>query len=342
MESLGAVGVGDDDQSIVADSLVFADMRGITTHGVSKLPVYVRRIRSGGIDPAARPECLRTRGALACVDGHNGLGQVSATAAMSLAIQLALSHGVGVAVVRNSNHFGAAAYFALMAASRDLIGVAISNANPTMAPWGGADALLGTNPIAIAVPTGGEFPLVLDMACSTVSRGRIIQAARDGEPIPPEWAFDQDGNPTTDATRALAGRMAPLGGPKGSGLAAMVDVLSGVLSGASFLSSVGPLYEDLNRPQGVGHLLAAINVNDIMPLGEFRKRMSDFVDQIRGCRPAREGEPVYLPGEPEILSERRCLTEGVPLGRETLRELDDMAAEIGVAPLSAALRRAQS
>ncbi|HHY47399.1 MAG TPA: Ldh family oxidoreductase, partial [Firmicutes bacterium] len=263
MEALAAVGAGDEEQSIVADSLLFADMRGITSHGVSKLPVYIKRVLAGSINPKAKPECVVSRGYVACIDGHNAFGQVAASVAMRHAIMLALSGGVGVVVVRNSNHFGAAGYFALMAASRNLIGVALSNANPTMAPWGGSRLLLGTNPIAIAVPTGDECPFVLDLACSTVSRGRIIEAARLGRPIPPGWALDKNGNPTTDPQEALRGQMAPLGGVKGSGLAEAVDILSGVLSGARFLSSVGPLYQDLDKPQGVGHFFAAVNVADI-------------------------------------------------------------------------------
>ncbi len=340
METLAASGLGDEEQSIVADSLLFADMRGIATHGVSKLPVYIRRVFAGSLDPKAKPECIRSCGALACIDGHNGFGQVSASFGMRHAIMLALSNGVGVAVVRNSNHFGAAGYFAVMAASRNLVGFALSNANPTMAPWGGARPLIGTNPIAVAVPTGNECLFVLDLACSTVARGKIIEAARLGLPIPAGWALDRDGNPTTDVQEALGGLVAPLGGVKGSALAETVDILSGVLSGAGFLSSVGHLYQGLDRPQGVGHFLAALNIADIMPVEDFKSRMKAFIDQIRSCPPVREGEAVYYPGELELASERRCLREGVPLSDEVLADLDTMAAGIGIVSLSERLRQA--
>ena len=218
----------------VARSLLAANLRGVDTHGMTRLPIYVERLRAGLINGRVSGTVVAEGPTTAVFDGENGLGQVVGTKGMQLAIAKAESAGVGFVTVRNSNHYGTAAYYAMMALAHDMIGVSITNSPPLMAPWGGRKGFLGTNPLSIAVPAGEERPFVFDMATSVVARGAVILAAKRGDAIPPTWAMNKDGEPTTDAKAALEGAVLPLGGHKGFGLAMAIDILAGVLAGGPF------------------------------------------------------------------------------------------------------------
>ena len=248
---------------------VKAELRGVDSHGLVRLPVYAQRIQSRVVNARPKVRVVSTTGAAALVDGDNGLGPVVGAHAMDVALDLARQHGTGFVGVRRSNHFGPAAYYVEKAIAAQCIGVAISNAPPNMAPFGGRTRFLGTNPLAIGIPAGRESPLIFDASTSVVARGKIIVAAQTGKAIPEGWALDPEGHPTTDARLALAGAVLPFGGPKGSALSFIIDIACGVMTGAAFASHLNTL-EDLSAVQNVGHVLAAVRTDLFMSDDDFR------------------------------------------------------------------------
>lgn len=323
------VGVPSAEAKVAVDNLIEADLRGVDTHGVTRIAIYIERLQSGAVKARPQMKILRETPVSALLDGDHGLGQVVSARAMEIAIQKARAGVVGLVGVRNSTHNGALAHFAMMAVKEDLIGIALTNTVPLMAPTGGNEAMIGNNPFAIAAPAGKEKPVVFDMACSIAARGKIILAAKKGEKIPLGWAIDKDGLPTEDAQAALEGLILPVGGHKGYGLALMVDVLSGVLTGANFGPGVGPLY---NNPgvQGIGHLLAAINIEAFMPLDEFKARMDRMIRDLKNCKKAKGTTEIFLPGEIEMGIEARRRREGIPLSRAVYDELCALGRRLGI------------
>lgn len=323
-------GVRAEDATVLADCLMYAELSGIGTHGVSRLGIYIERIKRGLIDPRGQPQVVREATAAAVVDANGCLGQVAGAFAMRKAMELAHRHGIGAATVKHSQHFGAAGYYCKLAADDELIGISLTNSEPAMAPWGSYQPYLGTNPIALGCPTDRDFPIIIDLATSHAARGNIIAAARRGEPIPEGWALDASGEPTTDAEAALVGSVLPLGGVKGYALALLVDLLSGVLSGAGFGTGVRSMYKDLTRPADVGHFFAAIDPGAFMPIEEFRERTEAIVEEIHGKPPAPGFEAVNVPGEIEF--RRRCAraVEGIPLTADVVNTLCNLADEAGI------------
>lgn len=313
----------------VASCLVKADLRGIDSHGLVRLPVYARRLAAGVVN--ARPTIRRQRAApaAALIDGDNGLGPVVGSSAMEAAVDLARGHGVGFVGVRASNHFGAAAYYVERAVAQGCIAMAISNAPPNMAPYGGRVRFLGTNPLAIGIPAGAEDPLIFDASTSVVARGKIIVAAQEGEAIPDGWALDPDGYPTTDAAQALAGAMLPFGGAKGSAISFLIDVVCGVMTGAAFAVHLNTL-EDLTSVQNVGHVFAAIRPDLFMPADAFRARMDEILRMLKQSPPAPGNERVLLPGEIETANERQYRRTGVPLRPAVIAQLADLGHPLKV------------
>lgn len=329
-----AAGMPDEDARLSAEQLVTADLRGVESHGVVRMPIYIERLRRGVTAP--RPQCriVRETAGTAVFDGGNAMGQVAGQRAMELAVRKAKGHGDPVFVsVRNSNHFGAAAWFAEIATRSQMIGFAFTIGGINhMVPWGGAEAMLGNNPFAIAFPVRGEAPIVLDMACSVAARGKIIVAAKEGRPIPPDWAVDQDGRPTTDAQAALGGFVAPVGGPKGYALTLAIGLLSTMLSGAFFGSEVTHMYDDLESPQNIGHLFGVLPVAAFEEMGIYFDRIAKAGSDVRGVRRAPGVERIHLPGEREALLARRRRAEGIPVGVETWRDLAALAEPAGLKP----------
>ena len=318
-----------EDAREVAGCLIKAELRGIDSHGMVRLPVYARRIQAGVVK--ARPSVsIRPSGATAAlVDGDNGLGPVVGYRAMNAALELAQAHGTGFVGVCHSNHFGAAAYYVEKAIEQDCIGLAISNAPPNMAPFGGRQRFLGTNPIAIGIPAGKESPLIFDASTSVVARGKIIVAAHRKQPIPEGWAIDPEGLPTTDADQALAGAVLPFGGAKGSAISFIVDILCGVLTGASFAVHLNTL-ENLNAVQNVGHVFAAIRTGIFLSTDEFKQRMDAILGMLRASPAAPGLERVLLPGEIEARHEARNREQGIPLADEIAVQLARLGEEAGV------------
>jgi len=327
IEILRGLKASEDEAALVAESLVQADMRGIDTHGVHFLTLLARRVDAGMIQIPTRVAVVKDEGAIAHLDGQDGLGQVAARRAMELCIQKAKAFGVGTVFVRNTNHVGILAFYGLMAAKQNMVGIAMCNAAASIAPWGGTRPFFGTNPMSIAIPGGSRDPVVLDMASSVVARGKIRRAERQRESIPPGWAFDESGSPTTDAAAAMKGTLMPIGGPKGYGLALMIDLLSGLLSGSLYGPQVKTFHEPLG-PTGVGMCAMAIDVSRFMPLEQFSAILQGHLDHIRASEKAPGVARIYLPGEIEAEKAQKAARDGVDVSEATVRGLDELLARV--------------
>lgn len=313
---------------VIADSLVDANVIGVDSHGVTRLADYLKRLDDGIINRRTIMERIRENETIALFDANNGWGQYAGKIAMFEAIKKAKRYGISAVGVMNSNHFGTASYFTKMAAEEDCIGIAMCNTTPIMVAWGSSEPTLGTNPLSIAVPTN-KYPVVLDMATSNAARGKINLAAKKGEEIPLGWAITKDGKNTTNAVEALEGFLLPLG-PKGSGLAMMIDILSGVLTGALFGRDIPRMYDD-KEPQRLGHLFIAIHVESFMDMETFKQRMESRIEQTLTSKPAEGFEKVYMPGDIEQLNAEKHMLTGLTLPRAIYEELKELGNQFGVA-----------
>lgn len=331
-DCLRACSVGDGDAELVAASVVEAELEGQASHGLIRLPMYCRRLRSGLIDPAASPVVVREMAAVATLDARNCLGPVSARRAVELAVAKAAGAGAGICAVRNGNHLGALAFHLREPARRSgFLLLGFSNSSPGLAPPGGKRPLLGTNPIAAAVPVAGEDPVVIDMATSQVARGRVMKALHLGQSIPSDWAVDSGGRPTADPAAALEGWMQPMGGPKGFALALLVEALTGVLADSGVGPEVGGNYVQTDRESRVGHCFIAL---DPSAFGDgFAERMGRLVADIRAVEPVDPSQPVRVPGDRRRLERLKLERDGVQLAPPVVVELNRLAAELSVAPL---------
>jgi len=313
-------GMNREDSGWLAESLVMADLRGVHSHGVLRVPEYVEKLLARGVDPKGRPRIVKDNGAALVIDGCNSMGQIGAAFAMRHAIERARSANLGAAAVRGSNHCGAMFAYAMMALPEDMIGIATTNALPTMAPWGGKDKIVGINPMAVAIPAGQEAPIVLDSAFSYSSHGKIRVFHQKGYPIPPAWAFDEDGVPTTDTSKAIRGLLQPIGEYKGVGLAIVMGILSSLLSGAGYGLESGNMVDGAVAGKD-GHFFLAIRVAAFEKPEIFRRRVDGIIAEIRNSRPADASAALYAPGGLEAETEARYRREGIPLNEETLSGL---------------------
>ena len=323
------LGLPRDDANLLADSLVQADLWGHQSHGVMRTFWYARRLQTGAMQANTNTELAVDAGAIAVIDGHDGVGQVIAARAMRQAIGRAKQHGIGAVAVRNSGHFGTAMYFTRMATDAGCIGFLSTNASPAMAPWGGREKMVGTNPWSIAAPAGQYAPMMLDIANTAAARGKLYLARQRGEPIPPDWAIDADGRPTTDAAAGIAGTILPLAGHKGFAIATMMDVLSGVLSGGCFGADVVGPYAPEGR-SGVGHLAMALNIEAFRPVPAFEADMERLIASIKNAPRAAEADEIFYPGELESRAEERQRRDGIVIPDDTRAELDAAADALGV------------
>ncbi|GAA2173910.1 Ldh family oxidoreductase [Agrococcus versicolor] len=322
---LAAWGFAPDDATYVATGLVDANLRGVDSHGVIRLPAYRARIDAGLVSPTAEP-VVRTRGAVVRIDAAGAQGQIAARAAVEAVDAAATTHGVGTAVVRGSAHFGTAGTYARALAGRGKVAIVVSNSEPGVVPFGGRDPLLGTNPFAFAAPTSGD-PVSLDMATSTSAMGKVFVARAAGTSIPDTWGVDADGNPTTDPDAVAA--LLPAGGPKGYGIGFLVEILGGVLSGAAVASGIGNMYSDLSRPQDVGHWMLALDAEAFMPLDELTARMDALVAEAHAIAPAPGFDEVLVPGEPEERTRTQRLADGIELPDATVDDLVALGERFG-------------
>jgi len=324
-----ALGVPEADAHFVSDSLVQADLWGHQSHGVMRLSWYAARIRSGVMEAKTSPEFVVDAGAVAVVNGHDGIGQVLTARAAEEAIRRAKIHGIGAVAVRNSNHFGTAMYFTTMAPPQGCVAFLSTNASPAMAPWGGRKKTVGTNPWSIAAPAGRYTPMVLDIANTGVARGKIYLARQMGLPIPFGWALSAAGENTTDPTQAINGIILPMAEHKGYAIATMMDVLSGVLTGSAFGSNVHGPYQFAHK-SGAGHLVIALNVETFLPLDEFDTRMEALIVELKSVPCAKGFDEVFYPGELEARNEAHNRKEGLLLPEDTLADLAKVARELGL------------
>ena len=312
--------MSENDAALLAESLTAADLRGVHSHGVLRVPEYVKKLTVGGVDPRGQPAVARDSGASLVVDGDNAMGQIASQFAMQRVLSRAGEIGIAAAAIRGSNHNGAMAFYAMQALPRDMIGLATTNALPTMAPWGAAERLLGINPLGVAIPAGEEFPIVYDAAFSGSSHGKIRIYQQRGEPIPEGWALDALGRPTTDPASAINGLLMPIGGFKGTALAMIMGILSSMLSGAAYGTELG----DMERgpdPGRDGHFLLAIDIARFEDVTRFKTRVDAAIRQIHAARRAPGVDRVYAPGELEFLTEQHYRRDGIPLTRQTLADL---------------------
>jgi L-2-hydroxycarboxylate dehydrogenase (NAD+) len=334
--------VPEDDARLAADVLSAADRRGIDSHGVARLRTYVDLLAAGRINPRARLSVVRETASTATVDGDNGLGLVVGPRANEIAMEKAAAAGTGWVAVCNTNHYGIAGYYVLRAVERGMIGWAMTNTTKSVAPLWGAEGMLGTNPIAIGFPAGEEPPVVLDMSTSAVPLGKIEIAVRKGEPIPPGWALDAAGQPTTDpVAMTQGGALLPLGsdrehgGHKGYGLAVAVDVLSAVLSGANWgpfapAFTLGQEAPPRSVGKGIGHFFGAMRIDAFRDPGEFRAQVDDYVRTLRATRPAPGTSGPLIPGDPERLAQAERETSGIPVLPAVLEDLREISRRTGV------------
>jgi LDH2 family malate/lactate/ureidoglycolate dehydrogenase len=328
-EVLSAAGLSQADAELVADTLVQADLWGHQSHGLLRLQAYVARLKSGAVAVHGKPSLVRELGPIAVLDGANAMGQVVAKAAIDLAVERAKQFGIGAISVRNSNHFGTAMYFTRLAARRGCIGFMATNASPAMPPWGGRTKAVGTNPWSWAAPAGEHVPMILDIANTAVARGKIHLARQRGEQIPEGWALDEQGASTTSPDAALAGVTLPMAGHKGYGIALMMDVLAGVLSGSGFGPDVaGPFQSE--KPGRVGHFVLALNIEAFISLEEFDQRQEELIASIKRNKLAEGAAEILYPGEREALLADTSAKNGIDLPGETIAALEVLCAEYGL------------
>lgn len=328
---LRAVGVPAADAAIVADALVQTSLWGIDSHGVLRLTHYLDRLQRGSTRAVAPGRLESTGPCTASMDGENGLGILHCVRAMDTSIGLARENGVGAVGVRRSSHSGAVGLYARQAAAAGLVGIAFTQANAIVVPFGGRRRFLGTNPIAIAFPREADVPLCLDMATSQVAFNRVINARVENKPVPPGLVVDDDGEPTTDPHAAVA--ITPLGGPeygyKGYGLALMVDLLCGALNGMTFGPHITPMYEALDTPQDLGHLVIALDPHRFAGGATLASTVRAMATELP-CEPGH----IQLPGDPELRSERTRRASGIPFEPGALADMGAWSERLGVAPLA--------
>ena len=331
-----AVGIRAEDAEVVAADLVAADLEGLASHGVMLLPMYIERIMKGSVSRLSAGEIVSDRGSAVVIDAGNTLGQLTARQAVKLAVARAQEFGLAAVGVRNGFHFGTAGRYARMMAAQNCVGIVLSNTRPLMPAPGGAEPLVGNNPVAVALPSAGEFPVEADMALSATAMGKIRLAAAAGQSIPADWAIDSDGRPTTDPAAAIKGMLLPAAGPKGFGLAFVIDLLCGGLTDGAVGSDVRPLYGDAAEPYRCAHLFLAIDAGHF-PAGErYAERVRDQAARVSRSKRSPGVDRVYAPGE--LVWATRERSHGIcQLDAQTVRALVEIAGRAGLRDFEAAI-----
>jgi LDH2 family malate/lactate/ureidoglycolate dehydrogenase len=324
------VGVPSGDAAMFAHALADADLHGISTHGLSRLNIYLQRISKRLIVANSELRIDRDGGSLLAFDASNGLGQVQAAKALEILMPLAQRNGIAAATIRNSQHFGALSYYCDIATQRGFILLAMSSGEPAMSPAGGFEPFFGTNPIAASFPTGKGYAVKIDMATSIVARGNIIAAQKRGETIPEGWALDPNGIPTTDAEKALLGTVLTMAGHKGYALALMIEVFSSVLSGSAIGSDIGSMYKHMDRKQDVGHFFCLLHIDSLMDLATFKQRMDDTIEALKNSKRRPGVDEILIPGERSARLAATNRKTGISLTPETVREIGDWCKRLNI------------
>lgn len=332
-QAYATAGVPEAEAEIVADLLVRSDLRGVETHGVTRLPIYIQRLQKGFVRKESRITVVKEKGPTAFLDGHGSMGHLSASRGMEEAIRRAEEYGIGWVSIKDSGHFGVAGLFPMMALKKDFIGYVVSNSAPMMFPWGGKQRIIGNNPLAYAFPTDECLPVVLDFSLSVVSSGKLILCRKKGEKIPLGWAVDKEGVPTEDPYEGYegGGSLAPVGGHKGYGLVLAHEMLTSVLTGGMWTRAIKSLYEEgPSGIQGTCHSFMAMDPDCFVGREEFKKNMDSYIRSIKGSTRARGTEEILVPGEPEHWTETKFLQEGIPLPSNTVKELTALSEALGI------------
>ena len=325
LEVLTKIGVSENDANIILDTILFANRRGVSSHGIGRLPLYVHKIASGHYNPKNEISVIADNAAYGLLDAKNGFGQVAAFQATKMAIEKAKKYGIAVVGVRNSNNFGTAGFFGDMAAREGCAAMVFANAAPAIAPTGGNKTIFGTNPLCFAFPGVDDVaPILLDMATTIVARGKIRLAAKNGERIPLDWALGPNGQPTDDPNVALRGSLLPIGGYKGYGLSMFVDIFAGLLTGSRFAGEVKNL-SNMDEESGNGHFFVVIDVDKFMTEGEKRERINHFFHAVKACG---EDGKVFLPGEIEF-NKMKVSDLTVLISPKQFEEVNAVAEEVG-------------
>ena len=326
---LEAYGVPKNEASVIVDSLIKAELRGISSHGFLRLPTYIERTQAGIMRAASELAVVQDNGAAVVLDANFSFGQVAAQRGMQLAIEKAKQYTIGTCLVKNSGHFGTAADYGEMAAAEKMVGIALSNTTPLMPPTGGAEKKLGNNPLAIVAPTKGD-PIIADMALSAVAMGKLLVAKAKGEKIPLDWGTDKNGSPSDDPQAVLdGGLLLPMAGPKGYSLAVAIEILTGILAG-TFAWQIPSLY-NLNQPQSIGHLFVAINISGFIDYELYLENMEVLKTGLKDCRKAPGVAEIYLPGEIEQ-NKAKAATE-IKLQASAVTEINELALKVGMGAL---------
>lgn len=319
------------DADTTAKVLATTDTWGVYTHGTKQLRGLLKNFRDNRMDINAKAEIVKEGTSFALMDGHHSMPMVSSVFAMELAIEKARKTGCATVAIRNSGHYGGAGYYANMAAEKNMFGMSVTNVDPGVAVPGSRVPLLGTNPIAYAVPAGKEYPIMLDIATSVVAASKIYAARDTGKPIPEGWIIDKDGLPTTDATGYPAvGAMLPMAGHKGYGIALMVEILSGILAGGAFGPEVVSWMMDSPRAVNQSHAFVVINIDAFIPIDLFKTRMDSLIQFIKNAPKAKGTEKIYLPGEMEWISRGKALKEGMLLPDHVMLRHEGLAQDYGL------------
>jgi ureidoglycolate dehydrogenase (NAD+) len=325
---LVTVGVPPEDAEITAEVIMQAERFGVSSHGLVRLPHYVSRIQLGSINTRPQIKVAKQGNGTALVDGDNGLGHVVSHFAMKKAIELG-KKGPSFVGVQHSSHFGIAGYYALMAAKEGMIGFSFTHTDVILAPYGGKEPRLGSNPFAVAFPSDGPHPILLDISTSYVAWGKIIVARERGESINPQWAIDSEGNPTTNPHEARV--LLPFGGHKGYGLALLVELLCSALTGSPFGRHLPAMYGDLTVPRNLGHLFGTLRADSFVSLNEFKARARDLADDMKQTPPAPGFKEVLVPGDIEFRTQAQKDKEGIDPGPAITQQLKDLAQKLQVA-----------
>lgn len=325
-------GFPQEDSALIADFLLQADLNGISTHGLARLNLYIERAENNALNKQPVVKIIKDTNATTVVDADNGMGIVAAKKAIELVTAKAKEFGIGFATIRNSNHIGALSYLTNIIQKQGFIGFACTNTSPIMAPYGGKDAVLGNNPFSVAVPYNP--PIIFDTALSITARGNIILAEREGKKIPEGWAVNDKGQVTTDPKEALLGAVLPMAKHKGYGMALLIDILAGVLSGAQYGTNLGSFVPpDYSKPLGFGHVVMAIDIESFMNKEEFNERLKALVEMIKGSSPAEGFSEIFIPGERSYKNSQQALKEGVQLKETTIAKLKELCAKYQVSGL---------
>jgi LDH2 family malate/lactate/ureidoglycolate dehydrogenase len=326
-------GVPAAEAEIVADLLVRSDLRGVETHGVTRLPIYILRLQKGYVRRECKLTPIRDRGPTAFMDAHGSMGHIAAYRSMEKAIAKAEEYGIGWVSVKDSGHFGVAGLFPMMALKKDLIGYVVSNSAPMMFPWGGRERIIGNNPLAYAIPADQCPPVVLDFSLSVVSAGKLILARKKGERIPLGWAVDKEGLPTEDPYEGYegGGALTPVGGHKGYGMVLVHEILTAGLTGGKLTSRIKNIYEeDRTGIQGTCHSFMVIDPDCFIGKETFKRNMDDYIRGIKESAKAKNVTEILIPGEPELRTEAERLRHGIPLAQATLKELVALGESLGI------------